>query len=91
MSSSIKIEKNVPLPARVPPLPLDKLKIGDSFLVPLKNKSDKAAIRQRLHRFQLNNVPVCLSMQKEGDNAVRVYRIKDRVIKKKTRKRRSKK
>ena len=58
-------------------LPLSELKIGQSFLMPLKNKKEKLAIRQCLSRHQQKNHPVKLSMRTIDKNTVRIGRVED--------------
>ena len=75
----IKIEKNVPLPMRskVPPLPLEQLAVGDSFLLKVKDKTFRATVRQRLYRHQKANPNVRLSMRTVDKDTVRIFRLED--------------
>ena len=77
--SKIKIENSVPLPrlSNVPPLPLDKMKEGDSFVIEANTKADLATIRQRTHRYQTKYPPVRFSVWREDESHVRVFRVSD--------------
>jgi len=77
----ITIEKNVPMPVRrksLPPLPLPKMEVGDSIVVEMKHPADKAAIRQRLVRYEKSHPPVKFSMNNYEKTMVRIHRIKDK-------------
>jgi len=88
--SPIKIDKDVPLPlkpAPTPDMPLAELEVGHSFV--LKNIDDKAkaAIRQKMTRYQNSNPPVRLSMQSTRENlgqldtwVIRIFRTEDKDI-----------
>lgn len=83
--SSIRIEKNVPLPAAsaIPKLPLAEMAVEDSFVVEVKNmKTDRALIRQRLSRWQQSHPPVRFFMRTVSETAVRVFRVPDYEVKK---------
>ncbi len=80
MSKRFQIDKHVPLPERsnLPPLPLNDMEIGDSFLLDTPGKNDKSALRARLWRYQNNNQPKRFSMIREADNEqVRIHRTHD--------------
>jgi hypothetical protein len=74
-----KIEKNAPPPeTSLPAMPLAALEVGDRFKVTLKEPSDKATIRQRVHRFQKKNPPIRLSVRKIDEDHCWVYRLEDK-------------
>ena len=78
--SNIKIEKNIPLPvySKVPELPLDKMKIGESFVIGLSEEIKKSTIRQRVARFQKRNPPKHFAMRPWDDgDSVRIFRVED--------------
>lgn len=79
MSVNIRIEKDVPMPVRsnIPELPLEKMEIGESFVLKLSTPSDPSTLRQRIHRFQKNNPPKKFSMRKIDDGSVRIFRVED--------------
>jgi hypothetical protein len=86
LMSDIKIDKNVPLPevTYLPPIPLDKMKVGDSILLKKLTERNKAAIRQRITRYQNSHYPKQFAMrQVDGKTgarqllSVRVFRMKD--------------
>jgi hypothetical protein len=76
--TTIKIEKNVPVPqrTRIPSLPLDQMEVGDSFAAPIKATDPKAvsSLRQRVSRFQRVNPQMRFSVVIDGEN-MRVFRI----------------
>lgn len=74
-----KIEKNVPMPAKcnVPPLPLDELGVGDSFVYKTTSERDHAVIRQRITRFQKKHFPARFSLYREGEGKLRIHRVED--------------
>lgn len=77
--SKIKIESGIPYPApTIPPLPLENMKVGDSFKLTLKNpEKEKSVVRQRLSRFQEKNEPARFSMRSISKDEIRVYRMED--------------
>jgi len=77
--SQVKIEKDVPFPARVqlPPLPLDDMLINDSFKVNVTSGSETASLSQRLQRFQKMNHPKRFSIRRINQDTVRVFRRED--------------
>ena len=78
--SDIKIEKNVPLPVSsvVPPLPLNLMKVGDSFVVPIKTEIDQNTVRQRVWRYKNSNPPAQFSVRIWDDGkSIRVFRKED--------------
>ena len=79
MSEKIRIVNDVPMPEReiLPPMPLDKMEIGDSFELPLKGINSKNSMRQRLYRYQKNNPPKRFSLQTIDLNSVRIFRVPD--------------
>ena len=93
--SPIKIDTDVPLPpkpAPTPELPLAELKVGHSFVLKKINDKTKAAIRQRMTRYQNSNPPVSFSMQSireyrgkvavdtEDTWTLRIFRIEDKEV-----------
>lgn len=76
---SIQIEKNVPVPdrRRFPPLPLDEMEIGDSFVLEISDHKGKLALGQRLYRFQIKNWPKKFGYTTIDDERVRIFRTKD--------------
>ena len=76
----LKIEKNIPIPAphrgvnRPLKYPWDKLEIGDSVLIPAKNKSDKETIRTAATSYGRKRKMLFVSRTVEG--GVRVWRTK---------------
>ena len=75
----IRIVKK-PLPPKkepLPPLPLEKMLISEAFTLKINGQSDKAAIRQRIHRFQIANPPAKFSMRKIDEHTVEIQRVRD--------------
>lgn len=83
MSITVKIDKNVPLPevSYLQPVPLKEMEVGDSFLLKKLTFKMKAALRQRITRFQKAHPKTMFSMRQEerqGDLfSIRVFRMKD--------------
>ena len=76
----IKIEKNVPLPVaptKLPPLPLDAMKVGDSFKLKTVSHTDQGTIRQRLSRYQIMNPNKRFTVRRDGEGFLRVFRVED--------------
>lgn len=79
--SSIKIQKNVPLPEKsepIPDLPLTKMVVGDSFQLTGVSDKMKNAIRMRLNRYQNSNPPVAFSMRTVEEGTIRIFRMEDK-------------
>ena len=78
---AIEIEKGVPLPCKVSRriYPFDKMVVGDSFLVELKEGADSIPQKQKVYlakwRFQ-QVYPERKFQTASCQNAVRVWRIK---------------
>ena len=75
------LDDHVSPPKQLPEMPFERMSVGQSFLIPgLTNKTDIAAIRQRMHRYQKSNWPVRLSLvkDKEVPDAMRLFRLADR-------------
>ena len=71
----IAIDNHILMPKPVEPLPLTQMIPGvSSILVPIRNAKDKAAIRQRLTRFQVRH-GAKFSMISEGQDHVRIFRM----------------
>ncbi|MGA0128438.1 MAG: hypothetical protein ACO3I1_04015 [Burkholderiales bacterium] len=79
----MKIDKHIPLPPRIAnrvkigPLPLEKLKIGDSILVPCKaEEQDRVlhSLRVRLVRFSQKDPDFKFSSSKV-EGGVRAWRV----------------
>lgn len=78
--SRIKLEKTLPLPEpmnRSPDLPLADMEVGHHFQ--LKNIDDKtkAAIRQKIRRYQVSNPPKVFRLQTVAEGTILVFRMKD--------------
>lgn len=43
-----EIEKNVPMPMPIRKYPLDRMEVGDSFLIPVDGADDPEKVRNRL-------------------------------------------
>lgn len=76
-SPTIQIEENVPVPNLIPELPLEDLKIGQSFVVRITTATQLGNLRQRLYRFKKANPPKEFLTRKVGKNEYRVWRIDD--------------
>jgi len=77
---SITIEKGIPLPerAKLPPLPLAEMEIGDSFLIEIKKHNHYTALVQQVQRFQKKHLPKKFSIRKvPATENVRVFRVED--------------
>lgn len=75
--SNVIIEHNVTIPIRsnIPPLPLAEMRVGDHFTLIIKTAAERAAVRQRLSRFQAKNPPAKFGIKKTGRNEIRVHRL----------------
>ena len=71
--SELKIEKNVPLPKRLPSIPFDRMKPGDSVLLALRKPSDINTVRQRVWRANKKGEGV-FSSYMLNPSEMRVYR-----------------
>jgi len=78
MTEQIIIKNDLPLPNRANNrfLPLDQLEVGDYFELDISNQRIPS-LRQRLWRYNRDNPPVKLSLNKVSDTKVRVFRIED--------------
>ena len=71
-----KIEKNIPIPLRggeSSPFPFSKMEIGDSFLIPINQRSK---MQSRLYKYLQENKDKAFISRRTDDNNVRVWRIK---------------
>lgn len=74
-SNQVIIEDNVPEPETLPPLPLEDMKIGQSFVVTIKNETQRTTLMQRIYRFKKENPPANFTSRKVGAQEYRVWRI----------------
>lgn len=79
MPKVFPIESNVPLPQtyEIPPLPLDDMAIGESFVVEYDQDTHKQMLRQRLQRFQRSHPPKRFSLRTLNPYTVRIFRVED--------------
>lgn len=77
--SKIEIETGIPYPeSNIPHLPLEQMKIGDSFRLTLKSpEKEKSAVRQRLSRYQEFHKPKRFSLRSMSGSEIRVFRVED--------------
>ena len=68
------IESDVPPPV-LPPMPFDKMQVGQSFKVDLPLPRNKSAVRQRIVRWQKENPGCRMTMVAIDENTVRVWRV----------------
>jgi hypothetical protein len=73
-NSKLEIEKDVPLPYKLPEIPFSEMSVGDSVLVKLKQESDLATTRQRCWR-ENSKKKARYSCTQVSNNAARVFRI----------------
>ncbi len=78
------VEAGIPIPPRFPsakvqPLPLDEMRVGDSFLIPAT--ADVVGVKKRMFNFiikmkELNGIEIVYSERKYPDGTKRIWRIK---------------
>jgi hypothetical protein len=76
---TISIDSNVPVPERtdLPTLPLEEMKVGQSFLLKMDNTGNNKtiqALRQRICRYQ-NKVEGARFSVRKDEGGMRVFRI----------------
>lgn len=73
-----EVTSDVPLPQQPLELPLDTMKVGDSFTVEVQEERHRQLVAQRVSRYKKRNPPKEFSMRKESENTYRIFRFEDR-------------
>ncbi len=88
MFDKIKIDSDVPLPKRahkipLPDLPLDQMKVGQSFALYLPAVEEERmgrilnALRMKVQRYQRGNPGYRFSVVTESPESIRVFRVEN--------------
>lgn len=79
--SELIIEDGIPIPSRtnLPELPLDQMKIGQSFEVSLQSEREISSVRQKISRYHRINKPKRFTVRVTDPDTftVRVFRVSD--------------